>query len=230
MLYTEESARACVRNRDGKRVFPLAASDRLTPSARDWLKSEGIAIVTPRETVSYTTPFGGDFSEKPEELTHLHGNVLVPKTHPRIAFRGQIDALEAEILLCQCACREALTAPLQEMLEFTRTLIRADVLNEPVKQIRLCGLTDDELREHSHHPEKYYGQPHFLPHCRDGREVIFLNHLRTTVRKAELACCRAFTDSFGTCTRPDIVRALNRLSSLCWILVIRCKADAGGEF
>lgn len=224
MLYTEENVRACIRNQDGRRVFPLKDGDRLTPSARDWLKSECIPIVTPQETPCYTTPFGGDFLKKPEELTHLHGNVLVPKTHPRIAFRGRIDTLEAEILLAQCICDEALLAPLQAMLDFTRTLIRADVLNEPVRQTALCGLTEEELREHSHHPEKYYGQTHFLPHHKDGRTVLQLNRLRTAVREAELACCRAFTDPCGKCTRPDIVRALNRLSSLCWILMIRCKA------
>ena len=31
-------------------------------------------------------------------MTHLRGNVLVFKDHPRIAFRGYIDLLEAEIL------------------------------------------------------------------------------------------------------------------------------------
>lgn len=224
MLYTEENVRACIRNQNGKRVFPLAQGDRLTPSARDWLKSENISIVSPPAAVSYTTPFGGDFGVKPEELTHLHGNVLVPKTHPLIAFRGMIDALEAEILLCQCLCDDALSAPLQEMLDFTRSLIRADVLGEPVKETKLCGMTEEELREHSHHPEVYYGQAHFLPHFRDGRSILQLNRLRTVVRQTELACCRAFTDSCGKCTRPDIVRALNRLSSLCWILMIRSKA------
>lgn len=224
MLYTEENVRAGIRNQNGKRIFPLAQSDRLTPSARDWLHNENIEIVAPQSAVSYTTPFGGEFKTKPEELTHLHGTVLVPKTHPRIAFRGMVDALEAEILLCQCICDDALTAPLQEMLDFTRTLIRADVLGEPVKQTTLCSLNEEELREHSHHPEKYYGQPHFLPHYKDGRTILQLNRLRTLVRQTELACCRAFTDSCGKCIRPDIVRALNRLSSLCWILMIRCKA------
>ena len=45
MLYTEESARDNVRNRDGKRVFYLGANDRLTASARDWLNREGIDIL-----------------------------------------------------------------------------------------------------------------------------------------------------------------------------------------
>ena len=32
---------------------------------------------------------------KPEYMTHLYGNHLVPKTDKRIAFRGKLDSLEA---------------------------------------------------------------------------------------------------------------------------------------
>lgn len=224
MLYTEENVRAAVRTQDGRRVFWLKEGDRLTPSARDFLQREHIPIEARKKT--YTTLFGGEFTEKPEEMTHLSGNLLVPKTHPRIAFRGQIDALEAELLLCQHAVRadQALVDALQEMLDFVRSLIRADVLEEPVAEVRLCGLSDAELREHSHFPDKYYGQPHFLPKYTDDAAILYLNRLRTKVRETELACCRAFSDADGKLRRVDILQALNRLSSLCWILMIRCKA------
>ncbi len=224
MLYTEENVRAAVRTQDGRRVFWLKEGDRLTPSARDFLQREHIPIEARKKT--YTTLFGGEFTEKPEEMTHLSGNLLVPKTHPRIAFRGQIDALEAELLLCQHAVKanQALVDALQEMLDFVRSLIRADVLEEPVAEVRLCGLSDAELREHSHFPDKYYGQPHFLPRYTDNEAILYLNRLRTKVRETELACCRAFSDADGKLRRVDILQALNRLSSLCWILMIRCKA------
>ena len=97
-------------------------------------------------------------------------------------------------------------------------------VDEQVAEVRLCGLTDAELREHSHFPDKYYGQPHFLPAYTDGEAILRLNRLRTKVREAELACCRAFADADGKLRRVDILQALNRLSSLCWILMIRCKA------
>lgn len=227
MLYTEENVRAGIRVLDGKRVFYLGADDRLTPSARDWLEREGIRVAKPEEAkTTYSTLFGGIFSEKPEQMTHLFGNVLVQKNHPRIAFRGWIDALEAEILLAQEAARETppLVAALQEMLDFVRGLIRADVLNEPVKAVRLCGLDDKALREHSHFPQKYYGQPHFMPAYTDGLAMLRLNRVRTMVRQAELSCYDAFSDRDGVITRGDILTALNRLSSLCWILMIRLKA------
>ena len=81
------------------------------------------------------------------------------------------------------------------------------------------------LREHSHHPEKYYGQPHFMPSYTDGPTLLQLNRVRTLVRQTELACYRAFSDRDGAVTREDMILALNRLSSLCWILMIRCKAN-----
>lgn len=65
-------------------------------------------------------------------MTHLRGNILIPKTHPRIAFRGGIDTLEAEL-----PCAQAADGPLRQtlcaMLDFVRSLIRADVLDEPVQ-------------------------------------------------------------------------------------------------
>lgn len=227
MLHTEEAVRAAVRVRDGVRVYYLPEGDRLTPGAKDWLRRENIRVLPPDNAPQrYTTLFGGVLTEKPEHMTHLRGNVLVFKDHPRIAFRGMIDALEAEILLCQQAAQghPALQTALGEMLDFVRGLIRADVLEEPVREVRLCGLDAAALREHSHHPEKYYNQPHFMPAWTDGPALLALNRLRTLVRQAELACYRAFSTPEGGVTREDLLLAMNRLSSLCWILMIRVKA------
>lgn len=228
MLYTEESVRAGIRVRDGKRVFFLGEGDRLSPAAKAWLQKESISVVDRREQApkQYTTLFGAVLTEKPEHMTHLAGNTLVFKDHPRIAFRGMIDALEAEILLCQqtASDRPALVDALQEMLDFVRSLIRADVLGEPVRTVRLCGLDAAQLREHSHDPAKYYGQPHFMPSHTDSPALLHVNRVRTLVRQTELACYRAFRDADGNVVREDMVLALNRLSSLCWILMIRLKA------
>ena len=103
MLFTKDAVRDNIRNRDGKRVFYLAKGDQLTSDARDFLTRERIDIL-PAETAKperYRLLSGGFLEEKPEHMTHLYGDVLVEKTHPRIAFRGAIDTLESEILLCQ---------------------------------------------------------------------------------------------------------------------------------
>ena len=226
MLYTEESARANVRNRDGKRVFYLGRGDTLTPGARDFLSRERIEI-RPGESAKieeYRLLNGAVLREKPEHMTHLNGDVLVEKTHPRIRFRGTMDTLEAELLLCQLACGGQVRQALEELLALARMLIRCEVMGEPVPDTKLCGLTGEEQRLRSHRPQDYFGQAHFMPEVSDGETVLRLNRCRCAARAAELAAAAAFTDEDGNASRVDILRALNRMSSMIYILMIIAKA------
>ena len=226
MLYTEEMVRSNVRNREGKRVFFLRKEDRLTPGARDWLNREKIAVL-PAEQAKinrYRLENGAILEKKPEHMTHLHGDVLVEKTHPRIRFRGAVDEVQAQILLCQLSVSRKLQKRLGELLACARMLIRCDVLEEAMPEGKIAGLTEQELRERSHRPQDFYGQAHFMPEVSDGREILELNRLRCVVRRAELAAAEAFVDEKGMPTRPDILKALNRMSSLVYILMIETKA------
>ena len=225
MLYTEEMVRANIRNREGKRVFFLGKGDTLTPGARDYLRRERIEVRSGEEARihQYRLLNGAVLGEKPEQMTHLHGDVLVPKTHPRIAFRGAVDALEAELVLCQLRC-EIWRKELGEILALARMLIRCEVMEEPVPDGKLCGLTEAEQRKHSHFPQDYYGQAHFMPEYTDGEGVLLLNSCRTAARNAELAAARAFIREDGTVRRQDILKTLNRMSSMLYILMIREKS------
>ena len=227
MLYTEEAVRANIRNRDGKRVFFLGDKDTLTPGARDLLHRERIDILPASQAPieEYRLQNGALLRQKPEHMTHLYGDVLVPKTHPRIAFRGAIDTLEAELLWCQSSLKHPFSDRIEEILSLARNLIRWEVMDEPVRQERLCGLTEAELRQRSHRPQDFYSQPHFMPSVADGPTVLALNKCRTAVRAAELAAARAFTDDQGNCSRTDILRALNRMSSMLYILMIQAKSE-----
>ena len=225
MLYNEEMVRANIRNREGKRVFCLGRGDQLTSGARDWLNRERIAIVTGQQLKpeKYALLGGGWMEEKPEHMTHLNGEVLVPKTHPRIVFRGKMDTLEAELILCQLAA-ERLQGPVGEVLNLARQILRCDVLEEPLYWDKLCGLTEQEQRQRSHFPQNYYGQPHFMPSAEDGAVIARLNRARCAAREAELAAAEAFRDRDGAPLREDLLRALNRMSSMLYILMIREKS------
>ena len=225
MLYTEENVRDNLRNREGKRVFYLGKSDQLTSGARDFLTRERIPILPAEQAKPQTYKLlnGGSISQKPEHMTHLHGDVLVPKTHPRILFRGAMDTLEAELILCQLAADEKTAKDLSEVLAFARILLRCEVLGEPVPTGKLCGLTPEELRSHSHRPQDFYGQPHFMPNATDGQIIARLNRARCAAREAELRAVAAFLDADGNPTRTDLLQAMNRLSSMLYILMIRCK-------
>lgn len=226
MLYTEQAVRDNIRNREGKRVFYQGKNDQLTPGARDFLRRERIEILPAEDARirEYHLLNGAVVTEKPEHMTHLNGTVLVHKSHPRIAFRGAMDLLEAEIMLCQLSVEQDIRQALQEILTLARTLIRCDVLDEPVPQGKLCGLTEQEQRSQSHRPQDYYGQPHFMPEYTDGAALLQLNRARCAARNAELKAVDAFTDREGNPTRVDILQALNRMSSMLYILMIRMKA------
>ena len=225
MLYNEEAVRANIRNREGKRVFYLSRGDQLTSSARDWLNRERIEILSGERArpERYRLISGGYAEEKPEHMTHLNAEVLVPKTHPRIRFRGKMDTLEAELILSQMA-KESLVTPVGEILALARQIIRCDVLEEKLQWDKLCGLTEQEQRKRSHFPQDYYGQPHFTPSAADGGVIARLNCARCAAREAELAAAEAFSDREGNPTRPDILQALNRMSSMLYILMIQEKS------
>ena len=221
MLYTREAARDNVRNRDGKRVFYLGKGDQLTSDARDFLTRERIAILPASEArpERYRLLGGGFMEQKPEHMTHLNGDILVPKTHPRIAFRGAVDTLEAELLLCCAAATGTVRSQLEEALAYARNLLRYEVLDEPVKETVLGGMDAKALRERSHRPQDFYGQPHFMPGPEDGQLLLQINKARCAARGAELQAVAAFSD-----TREDLLRAFNRLSSFLYLIMIQLKA------
>lgn len=225
MLWDEQAVRANIRNRDGKRVYYLGKGDQLTSTARDFLRRERIEILPGSQArpERYRLLSGGYAEEKPEHMTHLNGEVLVLKTHPRIRFRGKMDTLEAELILCQ-RIPGAPEGALGEILDLSRKILRCDVLEEPLRQDTLCGLTQAEQRGRSHMPQDYYGQPHFMPQASDGPVIAGLNRARCFAREAELAAVEAFSDRDGNLIREDIPKALNRMSSMLYLLMIQEKA------
>ena len=220
MLWSREAVRDNVRNRDGKRVFYLAKGDILSSDAKDFLTRERIEILPADQArpERYRLLNGGYMEEKPEHMTHLSGDILVPKTHPRIVLRGKVDLLEAELLLCCAFATGEFRAGLEEALEFTRQMLRHEVLDEPVTQLHLGGMDEKEIRLRSHRPQDFYGQPHFMPGPADGNLLLQINRARSLARQTELAVAAAFPEG-----RQDLLQGYNRLSSFLYLLMIKLK-------
>ena len=224
MLYTLENVRDNLRNKEGQRVFYLGQEDRLTWEARDYLQRQNIPILPAQQARPevFTLENGATMTQKPEHMTQLNREILVAKTHPRILFRGQMDMLQAQILRCGKAYPE-LTENLRQLLETTRKILASEVLEKPLEEENILGLTPAELRKRSHFPQEYYGQPHFMPDFSDSAQVLELNLLRCSVRRAELKAVAAFTTPEGKLMREDIVKALNRMSSAVYLMMLEQK-------
>ena len=213
-------------------TFYLSEDQILTPAGAQFLSDRKIKVVTGKAAAEdgvavqryIAVADGTTYVEKPEHLTQLSGNQLVPKNHPLIVFRGWLDRLQAEILLLQEQAIQRSDIPLGqtlgELLDRTRAILRAEVVDEPLDSCDFLGLNEAEIRDRSHHPQKYFGLQHLEISASMDPTVLALNRLRTLVRGAELSAVSAFSAA-GEIERYDIIQALNRMSSVIYVLMLQ---------
>ncbi|MDR1580980.1 MAG: cobalamin adenosyltransferase [Synergistaceae bacterium] len=253
-VLTEAELRILLKDEDldELREYRVAADVIVTPSARGYLTDHKIDLVIGDKRVIKNPPVKDARErarapepkktrvnepsgvEKPEYMTNLNAHELVSKDHKTIKLRGGIDGLEAKILETQMIFHQGGRAhecrDLGEILDYTRLIMRGEVLGEEVPPPNLFGMDSAEIRDRSHHPRKYYGVPHFMPlKMEDGEVVLRLNVLRTMVREVEISAFEAFRDEAGVPSRQDILTALNRMSSAFYVMMLRSKAGEYGS-
>jgi ethanolamine utilization cobalamin adenosyltransferase len=243
-VLTEAALRILLKDEDLDALgeYRVAADVIVTPSARSYLTDHKIDLViggkrviknpSVRDARPETPKRARPDGEKPEYMTNLGPGELVCKDDKVIKLRGSIDGFEAKILETQMILhaegRAGEVRDLGEILDYTRQIMRGEVLGEEVPPPDLFGVDSAEIRDRSHHPQKYYGAPHFMPlKMEDGPVVLRLNVLRTIVREVEITAFEAFRDEKGVPSRQDILTALNRLSSALYVMMLRSRA---GEY
>lgn len=226
----------------GRREYRVDPDVFVTPSAREYLRDCRVELIVNSEetgipktedgVMTRDEPVGRDrgvcyvdavtgeeYMTKPEGMTHIRGRLLVRKTHPRIRFRGKLDALQAQVVLLQARFPEQrrLCEDLDDVRQYISAILGAEVKDSPPGDLRLFGLEAEEIREMSHNVRKYFGMEHQIPRASMGAAALELNLLRTKVREAELDAAEAFQDG----DELEIIRHLNRLSSGIYILFCR---------
>ncbi len=222
-------------------IFYLHEGQILTPAGAQFLSDRQVKILRGEHPAAegsdsvqryVAVADGTTYTVKPERLTQLTGNQLVPKDHPRIIFRGWLDQLQAEILLLQQQMVNSGDLPLSqnlgELLDRIRAILRAEVVGESLEPCDFLGFNEAEIRDRSHHPQKYFGLEHLEISATMDFTVLSLNRLRTLVRSAELAAVTAFSGAGGV-ERNDIIQALNRLSSVIYVMMLKVAQETGGD-
>ena len=228
-------------SRDRSDRYYVEEGTILTPSAMDFIRenrielcfrseSGGVMSLAPIPTRGGKPVFrdgatGMELTEKPEGMTHLRGNILVPKTHPQIEFRGKLDTLMAQIMgvqiLTQGEGEDRITEDLEQLLMFCHRILAAEVKDEPLGPIEIMGMDTARIRYDSQQVKKVFGIDHPIPNNKMGKVCVALNRLRAQIREAELAAARAFDCGGNNCSRPDIIEGLNRMSSCVYIIMCR---------
>ncbi|MCI8268189.1 MAG: hypothetical protein HFG55_00725 [Lachnospiraceae bacterium] len=220
-----------------EKEYHVSEGTFVTAPAKEYLRDRGIRLIwdkSPYQTMSYQKiaqqsphPYvdahtGKVYQKKPEEMTHLQGNLLVEKTDPRIELRGGLDFLQARVVLLQAKYRknERLREELAEVLRFIRAILGAEVKGDSCGELVLFGLRQEELKEMSHHVREHFGIDHPVPDSSMGEMALELNLLRTQVREVELSAARAFVEG----DKLLVIQNLNRLSSGIYVLFCRCLA------
>ncbi len=231
-------------------TFEVADEQILTPSAAQFLNEKSVEVlkVCRIKVVEITSePFlkkekipeyrkeskyvsavdGGRYESKPEHMTQLHGNRLVSKDHSAIIFRGKLDSFQSAVLLQQHKASEnerpKLVNDLEEILQRSRDIMKAEVTDWKIENFKMLGLSDSELREHSHNPKKYFGTGHLLPSYEMGEIILGLNSLRSMVREVEITSIAALKDNYQV-SKPYIIQTLNRMSSAIYIMMLKEKS------
>lgn len=223
----------------------LPADSRLTPSARELLESRHLRIkfideqgrLFVDDEQQQPQPVHGltssdehpqaccelcrqPVAKKPDTLTHLSAEKMVAKSDPRLGFRAVLDSTIALAVWLQIELAEPWQPWLADIRSRLGNIMRADALGEPLGCQAIVGLSDEDLHRLSHQPLRYLDHDHLVPEASHGRDAALLNLLRTKVRETETVAAQVFITRSFEVLRPDILQALNRLSSTVYVMMI----------
>lgn len=242
-VLTESELRNALKKKS-IREYSVPKGTIITPSAKQFMSEKAIKLIEvddtlptslssslgkgEKEELSTFTPRyqclnGGCLEHKPEHLTLLHGTTLVSKTHRRIVFQGKLETLIAEILRLQVKMakrnKEELVKDLEGMLVFVREVLRVDQMDEALTEISILGMNSYDLQEMAHHPQVYFGISPIALHYQMGESAIELYALRTRSRELEIVSIQTYINEDGINQRPDLIEAINRISS-CFLIIM----------
>ncbi len=223
----------------------LPADSRLTPSARELLESRRLRVkyldeqgsLFVEDDAAQPQPVHGltssderhvaccelcrqPVSHKPDTLTHLTAQKMVAKSDPRLAFRAALDGTIAQAIWLQLELAEKWQPWLSDIRSRLGNIMRADALEEALAEQAIVGLSAVDIHRLSHQPLRWLGHDHLVPEVGHGRECVLMNLLRTDIRKTETLAAQVFITRGFEVLRPDILQALNRLSSALYVMMI----------
>jgi ethanolamine utilization cobalamin adenosyltransferase len=177
---------------------------------------------------------GQPVKHKPDALTHLDSQTLVPKNDPRIRLRGKLDSAIAYAVWAQAELdareRESILASwLADVRSGLGNVLRAEVTGEYLSPVRMGELDEEAIHRLSHDPLHYFGHDHIVPESSQGSTIARLNLLRVQIREAEVAAADVYIDREFNVLRPDLMQALNRLGSAVYVLMMLSHVAAIGR-
>lgn len=161
--------------------------------------------------------------------TGLLGEGRVPKYHPRTEANGDVDEAAAALGLARALTRRASTRSLLETVQRDLYHLMAEVAATPEEAGRFRSIDPSRVAWLETEIDRITGiaDPKGFIVAGDTPAAGALDLARTVLRRAERRVARLTHD--GDLSNPDLLRYLNRASSLCFALELAEVQAAGLE-
>jgi cob(I)alamin adenosyltransferase len=160
--------------------------------------------------------------------TGLLGEDRVSKDHPRIEALGALDEASAALGLARASCQASQTAPILREAQRDLYKLMAEVAATPENADKFKGIDASRVRwleEQADAIHKLVSLPKEFILPGDTPSGAALSLARAVVRRAERRVTELYT--LEELSNPELLRYINRLSSLCFVLELLENQMAG---
>jgi cob(I)alamin adenosyltransferase len=160
--------------------------------------------------------------------TGLLGEGRVPKYDPRTEAVGSLDEATAALGMARAVCKAVQTAPILLTIQRDLYHLMAEISATPENAARFRKITPERvswLEEQTDQISTLVTLPNEFIVPGDTPEGAALALARTMIRRAERRV--AYLLHQGLVENPELLRYLNRLSSLCFVLELLENQVAG---
>jgi cob(I)alamin adenosyltransferase len=151
--------------------------------------------------------------------TGILGEGRLPKHHPRVEAVGTVDEASAALGLARAVCQNPATGELLIGIQRDLYSLMAEIAALPEHAARFRGINGDRvawLEQETELISATVDLPGEFTVAGSTLAGAALDLARTVVRRAERRLVELFHQ--GEIENPDILRYINRLSSLCYVL------------
>jgi len=160
--------------------------------------------------------------------TGLLGEDRVTKDHPRIEALGALDEASAALGLARATCQAPQTPPILRAVQRDLYKLMAEVAATPENAGKFKSIDAGRvkwLEEQADAVHKLVSMPKEFILPGDTYSGAALSLARAIVRRAERRVTELFT--LEQLSNPEMLRYMNRLSSLCFVLELLENQTAG---
>lgn len=198
-------------------TYVLKPDTKITPGARQFLMDRGIKLLTEQDK---------------QDKQNKHGLRADPGQESQnwgvLRLRSRLDCLES---LFQVTAAELFSsgdaARSEEVLQlgkYVQSIKNAERNQTAPDKIEFWEWTETEIRNCSQNLKKHLILDDSYVRFSHGKTMAQLNHLRVSLREAEIAILEAYwNEEQQACTREDLIEKVNIIMDVLCIMMWKCQ-------